>query len=152
MGLEKAKSLLPVKDGKTFLDLIAEQVVYTREKFGSKVRFILMNRYTQPAGALLSHGYICWCHTCVVTSFGSCITSPEGQHVAESTVSACSFSTSEDTKAYLSKSHGELIREEDAELLQNKSPKVDAATMAPISWPKDPSQEWYSSACLLATL
>lgn len=45
MGLEKAKSLLPVKDGKTFLDLIAEQVVYTREKFGSKVRFILMNRY-----------------------------------------------------------------------------------------------------------
>jgi UTP--glucose-1-phosphate uridylyltransferase len=26
MGLEKAKSLLPVKDGKTFLDLIAEQV------------------------------------------------------------------------------------------------------------------------------
>lgn len=44
MGLEKAKSLLPVKDGKTFLDLIAEQVVYTRNKFGSKVRFILMNR------------------------------------------------------------------------------------------------------------
>lgn len=26
MGLEKAKSLLEVKDGKTFLDLIAEQV------------------------------------------------------------------------------------------------------------------------------
>ena len=26
MGLEKAKSLLPVKDGKTFLTLIAEQV------------------------------------------------------------------------------------------------------------------------------
>ncbi len=26
MGLEKAKSLLPVKEGKTFLDLIAEQV------------------------------------------------------------------------------------------------------------------------------
>ena len=26
MGLEKAKSLLTVKDGKTFLDLIAEQV------------------------------------------------------------------------------------------------------------------------------
>ena len=44
MGLEKAKSLLPVKDGKTFLDLIAEQIVYTRENFGSNVRFILMNR------------------------------------------------------------------------------------------------------------
>lgn len=57
MGLEKAKSLLPVKDGKTFLDLIAEQVVYTREKFGSKVRFILMNRYTPPAGTLHCHGF-----------------------------------------------------------------------------------------------
>jgi hypothetical protein len=54
----------------------------------------------------------------------------------------CSFSTSEDTKAYLSQSHGELINEEDAELLQNKSPKVDAATLDPISWPKDPAQEW----------
>ncbi len=65
----------------------------------------------------------------------------EGIDVSISCAS-CSFSTSEDTKAYLSKSHGELIREEDAELLQNKSPKVDAATMQPISWPKDPSQEW----------
>lgn len=37
MGLEKAKSLLEVKDGKTFLDLIAEQVKYQRKKYGSKV-------------------------------------------------------------------------------------------------------------------
>ena len=55
MGLEKAKSLLPVKDGKTFLDLIAEQVVYTREKFGSKVRFILMDRSATPLACLLHH-------------------------------------------------------------------------------------------------
>jgi len=52
MGLEKAKSLLPVKDGKTFLDLIAEQIVYTREQFGSKVRFILMNRWGAPFSTL----------------------------------------------------------------------------------------------------
>ena len=39
MGLEKAKSLLEVKDGKTFLDLIADQIKYTREKIGAKVRF-----------------------------------------------------------------------------------------------------------------
>lgn len=37
MGLEKAKSLLEVKDGKTFLDLIAEQVKFQRQKYGSKV-------------------------------------------------------------------------------------------------------------------
>eukprot|EP00887_Chlorella_sp_A99_P004156 scaffold23.g4156.t1 len=33
MGLEKAKSLLVVKDGKTFLDLIAEQIKYTRQNY-----------------------------------------------------------------------------------------------------------------------
>ncbi|EFN56330.1 hypothetical protein CHLNCDRAFT_144780, partial [Chlorella variabilis] len=33
MGLEKAKSLLEVKGGKTFLDLIAEQIKYTRQKY-----------------------------------------------------------------------------------------------------------------------
>ena len=38
MGLEKAKSLLEVKDGKTFLDLIAEQIKYTRQKHGGWVR------------------------------------------------------------------------------------------------------------------
>lgn len=41
MGLEKAKSLLEVKNGKTFLDLIAEQVKYSRQKYGSKVDLIL---------------------------------------------------------------------------------------------------------------
>lgn len=35
MGLEKAKSLLPVKEGKTFLDLIAEQIKHLRVKYGT---------------------------------------------------------------------------------------------------------------------
>ena len=38
MGLEKAKSLLEVKSGKTFLDLIAEQIKHTRQKYGACVR------------------------------------------------------------------------------------------------------------------
>lgn len=46
MGLEKAKSLLVVKDGKTFLDLIAEQIKHTRALHGSKVRFVLMNSFS----------------------------------------------------------------------------------------------------------
>lgn len=49
MGLEKAKSLLVVKEGKTFLDLIAEQVKYMRSRFGSNVRFILMNSFSTSA-------------------------------------------------------------------------------------------------------
>lgn len=96
MGLEKAKSLLPVKNGKTFLDLIADQIKYTRKKFQSNVRFILMN----------------------------------------------SFSTSEDTKAFLQRTHPDLLKEEDIELMQNSSCKVDAETLAPVSFPQNPDMEW----------
>merc|ERR1719460_1769377 len=45
MGLDKAKSLLPVKDGDTFLDLIAKQVVDMRKKYGG-VKFMLMNSFS----------------------------------------------------------------------------------------------------------
>lgn len=97
MGLEKAKSLLPVKDGRTFLDLIAQQIKHTREATGaSGLRFVLMN----------------------------------------------SFSTSEDTRAFLSKEHAELLSQPDSELLQNKSPKLDATTLEPVSWEADPDLEW----------
>ena len=96
MGLEKAKSLLPVKDGKTFLDLIAEQIVHTRSEFGSNVRFILMN----------------------------------------------SFSTSADTWSFLREKHPSLAKEEDVELMQNSSCKVDAETLAPVEFPENPDIEW----------
>ena len=46
MGLEKAKSLLPVRDGKTFLDLIARQVLAARKETGAKLRFLLMNSFS----------------------------------------------------------------------------------------------------------
>mmetsp|Transcript_29532 Transcript_29532/g.38189 ORF Transcript_29532/g.38189 Transcript_29532/m.38189 type:complete len:485 (+) Transcript_29532:71-1525(+) len=45
MGLDKAKSLLTVKDGQTFLDLIAQQVMKTREQYDTNVRFMLMNSF-----------------------------------------------------------------------------------------------------------
>eukprot|EP00889_Picochlorum_renovo_P006599 jgi/Picre1/33629/NNA_001109.t1 len=96
MGLEKAKSLLPVKDGKTFLDLIAEQIKHMRAEFKSKVRFILMN----------------------------------------------SFSTSEDTRAFLKAHHPDLLEERDVELMQNSSCKVDMKTLRPASYPQNPEMEW----------
>lgn len=47
MGLEKAKSLLPVRGRETFLDLIARQVLLLRSKTGGEVpRFILMNSFS----------------------------------------------------------------------------------------------------------
>ena len=37
MGLDKAKSLLPVRDGKSFLDIIVEQVLAARRGTGSRL-------------------------------------------------------------------------------------------------------------------
>ena len=95
MGLEKAKSLLTVRDGETFLDLIARQVLAARKQTGANVRFLLMN----------------------------------------------SFSTSEDTKAHLSR-YTELGAPGDLELLQNKVPKIAHDTLTPVEWPADPDLEW----------
>ena len=47
MGLEKAKSLLPVRGGDTFLDLIARQILRLRSQTGGEVpMFMLMNSFS----------------------------------------------------------------------------------------------------------
>ena len=45
MGMDKAKSLLPVRDGKSFLDIIVEQVVSARETYGASLPLIFMNSF-----------------------------------------------------------------------------------------------------------
>ncbi len=97
MGLEQAKSLLPVRDGLTFLDLIARQILHLREQAGGGTtpRFLLMN----------------------------------------------SFSTSEDTLAFLRK-YPALGGAADLELMQNKVPKILKGNLSPLSWPDNAEMEW----------
>ncbi len=45
MGLDKAKSLLPVKGEMTFLDILANQIISLREKYQSQIPLIFMNSY-----------------------------------------------------------------------------------------------------------
>ena len=45
MGMDKAKSLLPVRGGKSFLDIIVEQVVSARQTYGAKLPLIFMNSF-----------------------------------------------------------------------------------------------------------
>ena len=45
MGLDRAKSLLPVRDGKTFLDLLVDQVLAARRRYGVSLPLILMNSF-----------------------------------------------------------------------------------------------------------
>ncbi|MDE1171122.1 MAG: UTP--glucose-1-phosphate uridylyltransferase [Verrucomicrobium sp.] len=94
MGLERAKSLLPVKEGLTFLDLICRHVLRLR-KGGDGPGFLLMD----------------------------------------------SFTTSADTRAFLAERYPSLGGPETWELLQNKAPKVDAATLAPAQ-AADPDMAW----------
>merc|ERR1719245_1049885 len=50
MGLEKAKSLLPVVQGNTFLDLIAKQVAFMKKKYDKPdLKFMLMNSFATEA-------------------------------------------------------------------------------------------------------
>lgn len=46
MGLEKAKSLLPVRGADTFLDLIVRQVLSVRKKTGAELKFLLMDSFS----------------------------------------------------------------------------------------------------------
>eukprot|EP00418_Pyrodinium_bahamense_P026707 CAMPEP_0179135472 /NCGR_PEP_ID=MMETSP0796-20121207/64504_1 /TAXON_ID=73915 /ORGANISM="Pyrodinium bahamense, Strain pbaha01" /LENGTH=487 /DNA_ID=CAMNT_0020834497 /DNA_START=24 /DNA_END=1487 /DNA_ORIENTATION=- len=52
MGLEKAKSLLEVSQGNTFLDLIAKQVQAMRSSFKTDLAFMLMNSFSTSADTL----------------------------------------------------------------------------------------------------
>ncbi|MBE2180786.1 MAG: UTP--glucose-1-phosphate uridylyltransferase [Chthoniobacterales bacterium] len=50
MGLERAKSLIRVKDGLTFLDLIAQQILWMRETHGTRgPKFLLMDSFSTSA-------------------------------------------------------------------------------------------------------
>jgi len=46
MGLDKAKSLLEVTNGKSFLDLIAEQVSWMKKEHKCDLKFMLMNSFS----------------------------------------------------------------------------------------------------------
>ena len=52
MGMDRAKSLLPVRDGKSFMDLIAEQVRHAREETGATLPLVLMNSFRTQADSL----------------------------------------------------------------------------------------------------
>jgi len=97
MGLQGPKSLLEVRHGITFLDLMARQILDLRRACGMPVRLLLMN----------------------------------------------SFSTSADTLAHLQRYRAEgLADPAEVEFMQNRIPKIDAATMAPVKWPADSELEW----------
>ncbi len=97
MGLRGPKSLLSVREGVNFLDLMVRQILDLRKTSGAPVRLLLMN----------------------------------------------SFSTSEDTLGYLQRYRAEGLAEAaEVELMQNQIPKIDAATLEPVTWSADSDHEW----------
>ena len=107
MGLQAAKSLLSVRDGATFLDIMVRQIQHLRATSGEKVRLLLMN----------------------------------------------SFNTSDDTLAHLQRYQAEGFADAaEVELMQNQVPKLDAATLEPVSWPQDSELEWCPPGTATSTL
>ena len=97
MGLQKAKSLLEIKPGATFLDLIVRQVQSLRRQAGCHVNLLLMD----------------------------------------------SFSTSDDTMAYLSRyAEDGFADRANVEMLQNRVPKLTVDTLQPAAFPANPDLEW----------
>lgn len=45
MGLDRAKTLLPVRDNKTFLDIMIGQIMYIRKKTGARLPLLFMNSF-----------------------------------------------------------------------------------------------------------
>lgn len=95
MGLTGPKSLLVVKDGQTFLDLTAQQILSLRERTGVAVPLVLMD----------------------------------------------SFNTRDQSLAALAR-HGGLSGPLAPDFLQNRVPKLDADTHAPVDWPARESLTW----------
>ncbi len=52
MGLEKAKSLIPIKNNRSFLNIVSEQILYMRKKFGVEIPLILMDSYNTQTDSL----------------------------------------------------------------------------------------------------
>lgn len=52
MGMDKAKSLLPVRDGKSFLDLIVQQVRSARAATGARLPLLFMNSFRTQSDTL----------------------------------------------------------------------------------------------------
>jgi UTP--glucose-1-phosphate uridylyltransferase len=52
MGMEKAKSLLKVKNDLSFLDIIARQVLHIRNKYNCKLPLVLMDSFSTQADSL----------------------------------------------------------------------------------------------------
>lgn len=52
MGLDKPKGLLPVKQGLTFVDIVARQILHLRESTGAVVPLVLMNSFNTSSSTL----------------------------------------------------------------------------------------------------
>ena len=58
MGMDRAKSLLPVRDGRTFLDLLVDQVMAARRRYGVRLPLIFMDSFrtrSDTLAALAAH-------------------------------------------------------------------------------------------------
>ena len=117
MGLDRAKSLLPVKGEDTFLDFIARQILHLRASTGGREpAFYLMDSF------VTQQDTVDYLQKYPALSAGS----PRGIRTSEAPPGST-----------LSIPRGEPL-----DFLQNMVPKIDVKTFEPVSWPAQPDLEW----------
>jgi UTP--glucose-1-phosphate uridylyltransferase len=95
MGLRSPKSLLEAREGRSFLDVIVDQTLALRRRYGIELPLLLMDSEATRAKTL---------------------------------------------KALAA--HAELSGDLPPDFLQSMIPKLDADTLAPVTWPREPALEW----------
>ncbi|MBI2927028.1 MAG: UTP--glucose-1-phosphate uridylyltransferase [Verrucomicrobia bacterium] len=117
MGLDRAKSLLPVKGPDTFLDFIARQILHLRASTGGpEPAFYLMDSFSTQQDT------VDYLRKYPALSGGS----PRGVKTSEAPAG----------------SKLPIPRGEPLDFLQNMVPKLDAKTFESVSWPAQPDLEW----------
>lgn len=96
MGMDKPKSMLPVRDGLSFFDIICRQVLAARRRYGVSLPLLFMN----------------------------------------------SFNTRAETLAACERYPQIRVDGLPIDFVQNQEPKLDAASLEPVSWPDNPHLEW----------
>ena len=131
MGLQGPKCLLPIREGVNFLDLMVRQILDLRQTSSAQVRLLLMNSFST-SRETLEHLAHCAGGAGILPA-----ASIDSGQDARTTAGGAGI-----LPAAIDASAAWLADPAQVELMQNQIPKIDAATLAPVTWPADPALEW----------
>lgn len=141
MGLNCPKSLIEVKNRKTFLDFIVNHFQWISKSCESTRQMESIS-----LSSLSAEDTIPTCNSSVAFSETTAVAASPPERYSTRFMLMNSFKTSVATKDYLRKYYPHLFSSasqlEKMELMQNQVPKVLQSNFFPVEWPSNPLLEW----------